>query len=831
MNRNRLIFGLLILSCIIATGASRADTGTVDTEVVAATKGGPTELKNLELRAIETIKGNASTMEKDRACRILRVIGTTDSIEAIGALLTDEKLSHMARYALESMRYPGADKALSDALGKTSGKVKVGIINSLAMRGNKQNYDILVPLLKDTDAEVAGAAAWALGRIGSPQAVSTLSECYKNAGKKMRGAAADGLLNAAEQLVRKGSLQEAVAIYKQLQGANAPEHVRMGAFAGLIETQPDKTADILVEAIGSSDWKTRGMAIDMIVTLKGQGVTERFSAGLDKLDDDTQVLMLGALVGRGEKDALRPVITKAASNSNAEIRALAIKSLGDIGDASSVQVLVNVIETGKNDEEKKLSASSLRRLSGKNINGQIVKSMKTSSAEGKAKLIEILQDRDAAEAVDELLVAGSDRDDDVRRAAFKALADLAGPEDQKVLIKLLVNMKGDAGRAEAERAVIAVSRNLDEAAGTEPILAVMDSTTAAKCSLMRVLGGLGNTRGFVVVRQGLKDSNPEVRDTAVRTLASWPDPTAARTLLEVFQTTSNGTHRIVALRGCVRQLGIGALASADMLNICSELMKGADRPEEKKLILACLAKSGGPGAIKIVEPLLADNRVKAEAELAMLGIISNMMGPMPDEAKTAAQSLRNKSKNETIKKEAAAVIRLVEKFEDYIMAWQVSGPYSKPFADTFDTAFGPEKTDAEDVLWKMLPISKIGNQPWMFDLQKNLAGQYNAGYVRTWVHSDEEQAARLEFGTDDGNKVWLNGKLVHANPAGGAAVPGEHKVGVTLQKGWNVLLLKVTQDTGPWQFCLAIRKPNGNKLEGVRYTNSYAEVRARGNDN
>jgi len=815
MNRNQLIFGLLILSCIIATGESWADMGTVDTEVVAATKAGPKELKNLELRAIKTIKSNASTMEKDHACRILRVIGTADSIDALGTLLTDEKLSHMARYALESMRYPGADKALSDALGKTSGKVKVGIINSLAMRGNERNYDILASLLRDNDTEVTAAAAWALGRIGSPQAVSTLSEHYKYSGQKKRSAAADGLLNAADQLVAKGSLQEAVAIYKQFQGANAPEHVRMGAFRGLIEAQPDKAAGMLIEAIGSDDWKTRGMAIDMIVTLKGEGVTERFSAGLDKLDDDTQVLMIGALVGRGEKDALRPVITKAASNSNAEIRALAIKSLGDIGDASSVQVLVNVIETGKNDVEKKLSASSLRRLSGKNINGQIIKSMKTSGADGRAKLIEILRDRDATEAVDELLVAGSDKDAEVRRAAFKALSDLAGPEHQKALIKLLLNLKGDAGRPEAERAVIAISRNLDDTASTEPILAVMDSTTTTKCSLLRVLGGVGNTRGFVVVRQGLKDRNPEVRDTAVRTLSNWPDSTPASTLLEVFQTTSNRTHRIVALRGCVRQLGMGALTSADMLNICSELMKGANRPEEKKLILACLAKSADPGATKIVEPSLADNTVKAEADLAMLGIISNMMGPKPNEAKMAAQTLRNKSKNETIKKEAAAVIRLVEKFEDYIMAWQVSGPYSKPFAIPHDTAFGPEQTDAEDVVWKILPISKTGERPWMFDLQKTLRGQNKAGYVRTWVHCEQEQAARLDFGTDDGNKLWLNGKLVHANAAGDAAVPGEHKVAVKLQKGWNVLLLKVTQGTGPWQFCLAIRKPNGDKLEGL----------------
>ena len=379
-------------------------------------------------------------------------------------------------------------------------------------------------------------------------------------------------------------------------------------------------------------------------------------------------------------------------------------------------------------------------------------------------------------------------------AAFKALGDLAGPEDQKALTELLVNLESDAGRAEAERAVISVSRNLDEAAGAEPILAAMDSTTATKCSLLRVLGGIGNATGFAVVRQGLKDRNTEVRDTAVRTLADWPDASAARTLLEVFQTTSNPTHRVIAIRGCVRQLSLGTLPAADMLDICSELMKGSDQPQEKKMVLAALAKSGEPGAIEIVEPMLADSDVRAEAELSMLGIIRNMTGPMPDEARTAAQTLRNKSKNEKVKKEAAVVIRLIDKFEDYIMAWQVCGPYSKPFADTFDTAFGPEEAGAEDVSWKKLAIRKTGNRPWMFDLRAAIGGQRKAGYARTWVHC----------------------QLVHADNAGGPAVPGEHKVPVTLQKGWNALLLKVTQDTGTWQFCFAIRKPDGSKLEGLR---------------
>jgi HEAT repeat protein len=567
------------------------------------------------------------------------------------------------------MRYPEVDNALRAALPKTSGQVKVGIINTMAMRGSEENLAALTPLLKDEDTDIAASAAWALGRIASPQAVKTLTQYYSIAPVKMRFAAADGLLNAADQLVAKAELKQALEIYNLLQHKDAPEHVRMGAFAGSIEAQPDKAAAMLIEAIRSDDWKIRGMAVDMIVALKGDGVTERFSADLDKLDVGTQVLVLGALVARGETEPLRPVITKAVSNPNAEIRALAIKSLGDIGDAGSIKVLVNVIEAGKNEEDKTLAASSLRRLPGKDINGQIIKLMLAARATDKVKLIEILHDRDAIEAVDVLLAAASDKDGDVRTAAFKALGDLAGGDNQKALIRLLINLKGETGRTEAERALIAASRNLDKTASTESILAVMDSPDlpiAKRCSLLRVLGGIGSEKGFAEVRRALKDVRGEVRDAAVRTLADWPlggrpDATAASTLLEIFQTTSNQTHRALALRGCVRQLSDTELVSADTLNIAGELMKGADTSEEKKLVLACLATSGNPGAIEIIEPLLDDSSVKAEAELAMLAVARNMTGANPEPARQAAQRLRKKADNQKVRREAAAIIKQTEK--------------------------------------------------------------------------------------------------------------------------------------------------------------------------
>src|SRR5215470_14634695 len=62
--------------------------------------------QNEEQQLIRLLQSNASPREKDAACTRLKRIGTEHSIPALAALLTDDQLSHSARYALESMPYP-----------------------------------------------------------------------------------------------------------------------------------------------------------------------------------------------------------------------------------------------------------------------------------------------------------------------------------------------------------------------------------------------------------------------------------------------------------------------------------------------------------------------------------------------------------------------------------------------------------------------------------------------------------------------------------------------------------------------------------------------------
>jgi hypothetical protein len=188
-----------------------------------------TSAKDEEAKLIAVLKSDAPRKAKADACRELGRVGTRESVGPLAALLSDEELSHMARYALEPIPDPAVDTALRDALDKVQGRILAGVIGSIGVRRDPKAIPTLVKRLGDSDLDVAGAAARALGKIGTLEAATALEKALPTAAERNRMDVCEGLLRCAEVLRTQGRRQEARAIYDQLRTSQVPEHVKTGA--------------------------------------------------------------------------------------------------------------------------------------------------------------------------------------------------------------------------------------------------------------------------------------------------------------------------------------------------------------------------------------------------------------------------------------------------------------------------------------------------------------------------------------------------------------------------------------------------------------------------
>ena len=769
-----------------------------------------------ERQLIAVLQSDAPPQEKAITCKRLAVYGSEKAVPALAALLPDARLASWARIALEAIPGPAADAALRNAMGKVQGRLLVGVINSIAVRRDAKAVGALAARLKDADADVASASAVALGRIGGAPAVKALEPMLAAKPEAVRSAVAEGLILCAEGCLAGGQRDEAVRLYDAVRKAALPARRVREATRGAILARGAAGVPLLVEQLRSTDEARFALGLRVARELPGSEATDAVVAELGKAASDRQALMVLALGDRGDPKAL-PAVLEAVTKGAEHVRTAAMTALERFADASSVPVLLEAA-VDDNADLAQAAKATLARLRGRDVDAAIAARLPKETGRKREVLLMLAGQRQIEAALPAMVRCAEDSDAGVRAAAVEAIGAVGGAKQVADLVRIVQKTEDAKAQAGIEKALMAIGSRAGSACAS-PLAPLAES----KAPALRVIGlhalaCAGGPKALAAVRSALDDRDETVRDEAVRTLSGWPsswpeDDGVAAPLLALAKDARKAGHRVLALRGYLRWVqGTGSLRGVARLAKVRQILPLAKRPEEKRLVLAGLTEFPHPGGLAMVEPMLADEAVRAEAELAMLKIAQGIAGSNRGEARAAADRLRTGAKDAAVRRQAEHLLQQMEKFADYVTAWQVSGPYTKGKA--FTTAYAPEKDPAK-AEWKMLPPGG-GDRPWMLDLQAALGGDHRACYLRTFIHSASGQRARLEFGVDDGSRVWLNGKQVHADGTGGAAVPGEHKVPVALRQGWNTLLVKVSQDTGPWQFCLRIGGADGGKVEGLK---------------
>jgi len=631
-------------------GDSRACQVAIETEM-RQTK--PSGYAAIEAKLLAVLQSPEATDDaKTFVCRCLRQVGSAKCVPALEPLLTNEKLSHMARYALQGNPSPAAGKALRNALGLVKGPLLIGVISSVGARRDEEAVGALISLARGDDAAVAGAALNALGRIGGSKAARALEEFAPSAA--LQKAWASAALGCAESLSRS----EAGKIYRKIFDGPFDVVSRGAALAGLVRTGQIK-ADELVAVLKGNDAKLQIQAAQLTAELRERSAVQAYVAALPSLPPSVQVIVISGFATSGNK-AAASAVSALADSSNAEVSAAALRALGVIGEASHVRSLMEW-SLGK-EEKAALAFTSLTQLKGAAVDAALTRYLKSPKAAERAKAIEVFAARMDRRQNRAILEACSDSDKEVRTAAYKALRLLGDDAMLAPLTDLMVNSTSSSERGELEQTVTAVALRCKSADAAAAVLtARLGKSPEADASLLSVLAKRGGAKALAAVRKYAAATNPEERKAAVRAMSAWADTAPLTDLMTVAQNDSDPACRALALRGYVRLIGDANVSAEEKVKMFQSALASAKQPDAVKQILSGLGNVKELASLKVVTTYLADAAVANEAAAAALSISQEQVNRKKSRDPAIADALttiqKNATINETLRKQAGALLK------------------------------------------------------------------------------------------------------------------------------------------------------------------------------
>lgn len=576
-----------------------------------------------ERELIEVLR-SGQPAQKALACKHLVIHGSKASVPELARLLGDEQLASWARIALEAIPDPAADAALREALGSLQGKLLIGVINSLGVRRDARAAEPLAALLKG-DAEVASAAAAALGQIGTDAAAQQLQQALSEATGPVRDAAAEGLVLCAERRLNDGKFDQAAALYDQVRQAEVSPQRLLEATRGAILARRTGGIPLLLEQLRSPDRRRFQIGLSTARELPGREVAAALAAELGNLPPQRGALVLYALADRPEA-ALSPAVVEAARSGSPEVRVAAIGLMGRVADPAALEALLD-LAADENAEVARAAAGALAEQPGKDTDREILARLGKAQGNTLRVLIEAVGRRRIDDAP--ALVKFLDHPDaEIRHAALAALGETVGPKELSLLIQRVLAPTGDEELQAALRAVRAAAVRMPdrEATAAQLTSALSQAPTVVQAGLLEILAAMGGPTALRTIAEATGRGEELLVDTGSRLLGQWMSVDAAPALLDLAKKSDNEKYRQRALRGYIRLARQFAMPEAQRAQMCRTALNLATRDEERELVLAVLERYPGPETLQVAIAAAELPGLKDKAIRTVLAVAQKLGG-------------------------------------------------------------------------------------------------------------------------------------------------------------------------------------------------------------
>ncbi|MBI4567969.1 MAG: DUF3857 domain-containing protein [Planctomycetes bacterium] len=158
----------------------------------------------------------------------------------------------------------------------------------------------------------------------------------------------------------------------------------------------------------------------------------------------------------------------------------------------------------------------------------------------------------------------------------------------------------------------------------------------------------------------------------------------------------------------------------------------------------------------------------------------------------------------------------------FLRRWAVIGAFDNERGAGFDREYPPE-TEVDfgkscmgkkwNVSWRACPVEPADGFVNLDALVR--PNDQALAYAVTHVQSPERQAADLFIASDESIRIWVNGVKVFENNVKRGCGFDSEVARVTLEAGWNRILVKVGEEEGSWGFRLRLTAAGGGPFEGL----------------
>ena len=598
-----------------------------------------------EQALVAVLRSETPEAEKALAFKGLAIHGSPACIGDVASYLGNERLASWARITLEAIPGDDASAALRAAAagGKLSGRLLVGVINSLGVRHDAAAVPLLATRLGDADAAVAAAAAAALGTIGTPAAATLLSKALA-AGIPDRDLVAEACVVCGERLRAAGDAATAVALFQAVRAAEVSEQRRAEATRAAILAQGRDGIPLLVDLLKSAPQRLFNMGLftarelavgpdrdPALASEVDRALLEAFtSSAASDAGRGRRPLLIDLLADRnatGASAAVQKTILAATRGDDAAVRLAAIRAIGRCGDASAAAGLLE-IAAGAGPAVLTAVREAIATMPVDGVNEVIVTRLAGSDAGSLPLVIGLVGDRRITTAAGAVLPFVEHADPAVRTAAMTALGSVIKLKDLGMLVAKTAAPRNEAeGAAAAAALKEAAVRMADRDACAARIAGAVGTAGPRAGVLVETLADVGGGVALTAVAAAAESGDVALQDAATRVLGKWMTADAAPVLLDLATTDKAGPYRGRAMKGYLRIARQFALPEAERAEMCRRALAAAEDPADRKAVIEILVRYPHPATLAVAKEACAIPDVADEAKAAVTTIEGKLAPP------------------------------------------------------------------------------------------------------------------------------------------------------------------------------------------------------------